>query len=111
MVADVPVSISFIHGEELLDEYEDIISVEFNNNTPEGRMNLGKINLLRFDQRLSTESALFTLASEAVHAHAQETIAKLGVAVKIAPGSKHEIHLHVRRNGEITYRGLLKGRS
>jgi hypothetical protein len=64
--------------------------------------------ILNKEKGLSTESALFTLASDAIHEHAQEFISKLDLVSKLGSAAQHEIHLHIKRNGEIKYRALVK---
>ncbi|MDQ3829290.1 MAG: hypothetical protein M3361_08270, partial [Candidatus Tectomicrobia bacterium] len=54
MIADVPVVISIVHGEETLEEYEDVIDLEFTPHTPEGRTNFRRFHLLKDAKRLST---------------------------------------------------------
>ncbi len=107
MIADVPVVISIVHGEETLEEYEDVIDVEFTPHTPDGRTNFRRFHLLKEVKRLSTESALFTLASEAVKDHAQQLLSRLSKTKKLS-AAQHELHLHIKRNGTITYRKLIE---
>ena len=102
MIADVPVVISISHGEETLEEYEDVIDLEFTPHTLEGRTNFRRFHLLKDAKRLSTESALFTLASEAVKEHAQQLLSS--IAPKLKGSAQHELHLHIKRRGKITYR-------
>jgi hypothetical protein len=101
MIADVPVLISISHGEETLAKYEEVIDLEFTPHTPEGRTNMRRFHLLQEAKGLSTESALFTLASDAVRDHAQQLVSRLSTA-------QHELHLHIKRNGRITYRKPVK---
>ncbi len=107
MIADVPVVISISHGEETLEEYEDVIDLEFTPHTPEGRTNFRRFHLLKGENGLSTESALFTLASEAVKDHAQQLLSRLSKTKKLS-AAQHELHLHIKRNGTITYRKLIE---
>jgi hypothetical protein len=106
MIADVPVLIHISHGEEVLQEYEDVIDLEFTTQTPEGRANMGKMYELQVKQGLSTESALFTIASEAVRETAEELASSPIVTSKVGQQSPHELHVHVKRNGTITFRKL-----
>jgi hypothetical protein len=106
VVADVPVIICISHGEDILQEYEEVIDIEFNINTPEGRESMGKFYYLQREQRFSTEEALFTIASEAVRDHAQELLSALAPAKML--GGAHELQLRIKRNGEIKYRGAVK---
>src|SRR3954469_16206447 len=58
-IADVPVKITFLHGDETLQEYEDIIDLKFDTKTAAGR-ELGKrMAILTMREGLSTEEALF----------------------------------------------------
>ena len=108
MIADVPVVISFVHSEETLEEYEDVIDLEFTPHTPEGRTNFRRFHLLKGENGLSTESALFTLASDAVKDHAQELLSRLSITTKLKGSAQHELHLHIKRRGKITYRRPVK---
>src|SRR3954453_4564014 len=72
-IADVPVKINFYHGDELLDEYEDIIDLEFNHRLEKGGV-LGLWMGELYQKGMSTEDALFTIASEMVKAQAIETL-------------------------------------
>jgi hypothetical protein len=104
MIADVPVVISISHGEETLAEYEEVIDLEFSPQTLDGRTNMRRFSLLKEAKGLSTESALFTLASDAIRDHAQQFISRLSMASKLGSAAQHELHLHIKRNGTITYR-------
>ena len=98
MVAIVPVKILIEHGETILQEYEDEIDIPFDETTSEGKQYIAKFLYLTTEKGLTTESALFTIASEAVNEEAQEIISR------ISTPTYHELHLRVKRNGEITYR-------
>jgi hypothetical protein len=97
VVAKVPVKISIGHGETIIDEYEDVIDLEMTETTPEGSHNIAMFFSLTREKGLSTESALFTIASEAVQKEAIHII-----SAYTSP-THHELHLHVKRNGDITY--------
>jgi hypothetical protein len=104
MLADVPVKISFVHNNKTLKEYDEVIDIEFTPNTAEGRTNMRRFILLKEQKGLSTESALFTLASDAIGEHAQQLVTKLNTTKLFRPATQQEIHVHVKRNGTITYR-------
>src|SRR4051794_38719264 len=108
VVADVPVIISISHGEDIIEEYEEVIDIEFNKNTPEGRDNASKFYYLQLGQGHSTETALFTLASEAIRDQAQQLISMLAATKKLGAAAQHELHLHIKRDGEIKYRAAAK---
>jgi hypothetical protein len=108
VVADVPVIISISHGEDVLKEYEEVIDVEFSKNTPEGQENMNKFYYFKLEQGHSTESAIFTIASEAVRDNAQQLISMLAATKKLGAAAQHELHLHIKRNGEIKYRVAAK---
>ena len=98
MVAIVPVKIVIEHGETILQEYEDEIDIAFDETTDEGKQYIAKFFYLTSEKGLSTESALFTIASDAVNEEAQE------ITAKVSTPTSHELQLRVKRNGEITYR-------
>lgn len=98
MVAIVPVEIIIEHGDTILEEYEDDIDIPFDETTDEGKQYIAKFFYFTREQGLSTESALFTIASEAVNEEAQE------ITAKVRTPAYHELKLRVRRNGEISYR-------
>jgi hypothetical protein len=105
MIADVPVTISIVHGVETLQEYEEVIDLEFTPQTPEGRTNVRRFHLLKEEQGLTTESALFTLASDAIGGVAQQPVSKLNTTKLLGrPATQQEIHVHIKRNGSIRYR-------
>jgi hypothetical protein len=107
MIADVPVKISFTHGEETINEYEEVIDLEFDRRLEKGGM-LGNWIAELYQKGLSTEDALFTIASEMVQDQAQETLKKLAHSKLLKRAAGHEVHLHIKRNGEITYKTPLK---
>src|SRR2546421_10725628 len=98
MVAIVPVKIVIEHGDTILQEYEDDIDIPFDETTDEGKHYIAKFFYLTSEKGLSTESALFTIASEAVNEEAQQ------ITARISTPAYHELKLRVKRNGEITYR-------
>jgi hypothetical protein len=108
VVADVPVIICISHGEDILKEYEEVIDIEFNKNTPEGIERMGSFYYLKIERGHSTESALFTLASEVVRDQAQKHISMLASTMKLGSAAQHELHLHIKRNEEIKYRAAAK---
>jgi hypothetical protein len=89
MIADVPVKINFMHGDETLKEYEEVIDVVFDYNTAQGVAYGKRMQLLKA-QGHSTESTLFTIASEQVKAQTQEILQALGktALIKKQPGMK-----------------------
>jgi hypothetical protein len=62
-IADVPVKIGFYHGDQLLDEYDDVIDLEFNRGLENGGGLAARMGEL-YRKGYSTEDALFTIASE-----------------------------------------------
>jgi hypothetical protein len=102
-IADVPVKISLYHGEKLLNEYEDVIDLEFNYRLETGGV-LGIWMRELYRKGLSTEDALFTIASEMVKAQAVENVQSLIGIELFKKAEGHEIHVHVKRNGEIKYK-------
>src|SRR3989442_1582082 len=98
MVAIVPVKITIEHADTILQEYEDEIDIPFDETTDEGKHYIAKFFYLTSEKGLSTESALFTLASEAINEEAQQ------ITATVSAPAYHELHLRVKRNGEITYR-------
>jgi hypothetical protein len=96
-VANVPVIIRIGHGETILDEYDEVIDLEMTEDTPDGKYNIAMEYYLTKEKGLSTEEALFTLASETVKKEAVHVIS-------FYTSSPHdELHLHIKRNGEIFY--------
>jgi hypothetical protein len=57
-----------------------------------------------YKKGLSTEDALFTIASEMVEAQAVESLQSLNGTKFFRKAVGHEIHVHVKSNGEITYK-------
>jgi hypothetical protein len=103
-IADVPVKISFIHGDETLQEYEDIIDLPFDTKTAAGQ-ELGKrLAILTMRDGHATEEALFTIASDEIHTHAEAMLQQLANTDIRLRASGHEIHLCVLPNGDIPYR-------
>ena len=96
-VAKVPVKIRIGHGDTILKEYEDVIDVEFTDKTEEGRRNIANIMYLKEEKGVSTDEAIFLLASKA-----HEDFAKQFAATLSAP-AYHELHVHIKRNGDISY--------
>jgi hypothetical protein len=107
MIADVPVKICFTHGEETINEYEEVIDVVFDYKTAEGMAYDRKMQILNA-QGLSTEDALFSIASDMVRDQAQETLKKLANSKLLKRAAGHEVHLDIKRNGEITYKAPFK---
>src|SRR3954452_8799395 len=66
VVADVPVKICFIHGGDTIDEYEDVIDLEFTAQTQEGRTNLAKMHYLQSEKKLPTEEALLLIVGSSL---------------------------------------------
>jgi hypothetical protein len=107
-IADVPVKIGLYHGAELLDEYDDVIDLEFNARTKDGlALGMRMSELCR--NGLKTEDALFTIASEMVKAQGIESLHSLIGTELFKKASGHEIHVHVKRNGEIKFKMPYKG--
>jgi hypothetical protein len=102
-IADVPVKIRFLHGDETLQEYEDVINVEFDTKTSKG-IACGRRLLILKMQGYSTEEAIFTIASDQVHNHAEEILQSLAGTKLLNRAAGHEIRLSVARNGEITFK-------
>jgi hypothetical protein len=104
VIADIPVKISILHDTEPLKEYEDVIPVEFDPKTPEGNKNAYRLQQLG-KMGVSTENALFEIASEQVKKAAHHTVSALPpeLTKRLAGQS---VHVHVKRNGEITYRAM-----
>jgi hypothetical protein len=102
-IADVPVKISFYHGDELLDEYDDVIDLEFDHRLEKGGV-LGLWMSELYRKGLATEDALFTIASEMVKAQADENLQSRIDTELLKKAARHEIKVHVKRNGEITYK-------
>ena len=98
LVAIVPAKILIEHGDTILQEYEDDIDIAFDETTDEGKQYAAKFFYYTSERVLSTESALFTIASEALHDEAQEIVSR------VSSPTYHELKLRVRRNGDITYR-------
>jgi hypothetical protein len=97
-VAIVPVKIAIEHAGTILQEYEDDIDIPFDDTTSEGKQYIAQLLYLTSEKGLSTESALFTIASEAVHAEAKH------ITAHVSSPTYHELQLRVQRNGDITYR-------
>jgi hypothetical protein len=102
-IADVPVKISLYHGDELLDEYDDIIDLEFNRRVEKGGV-LGMWIGELYQKGMSTEDALFTIASEMVKAQSVESLQSLVDTKVFKKAAGHAIQVHVKRNGEIKYK-------
>jgi hypothetical protein len=107
-IADVPVKITFMLGDETLQEYEDVIDLTFDTKTPAGR-ELGKrMGMLKMQDGHTTESALFKIASDELHTHATEMIQAAAHTDILKRTAGRQVHLHVKRNGDITYRMPIK---
>jgi hypothetical protein len=102
-IADVPVKISFYHGDELLDEYDDVIDLEFDQRLEKGGV-LGLWMSELYRKGLATEDALFTIASEMVEAQAYENLQSRSGTELLKKAAGHEITVQVKRNGKITYK-------
>jgi hypothetical protein len=104
VIADIPVKISILYDTEPLKEYEDVIPVEFDPKTPEGKANAYRVYCLK-KMGLSTENALFEIASDQVKKVAHHTVSDLPpkLTKRLAGQS---VHVHVKRNGEITFRAM-----
>jgi hypothetical protein len=102
-IADVPVKIGFYYGNELFNEYDEVIDLEFNTKTEAG-MALGIRMGELYRKGLKTEEALFTIASEMVQKQAIESLQSLIGTKLLKNAGGHEIHVHVKRNGEIKYK-------
>src|SRR5438477_2267896 len=89
-VAIVPVKIVIEHGETILQEYEDDIDIPFDETTDEGKQYIAKMLYLAREKGLSTESALFTIASETIYEKAQE------ITAKYSSPTYHELKLRVK---------------
>src|SRR5690349_2387898 len=63
-IADVPVKITFLHGDETLQEYEDVIDLKFDTNPTSGREIGKRMAILTMREGYSTENALFKIASD-----------------------------------------------
>jgi hypothetical protein len=90
-----------MHGEETIQEYDEVIDIEFTPQTPEGSTNMRRLYLLAEEKGYSREEAIFTLASDEVGKFLQLSVPQLRLA------AQHELHVHVKRNGAISYRKLL----
>ncbi len=106
MIANVPVVIRILHGEQVIDEYEEVIDLGFTPKTSEGRENIAKVNYLRVEKDLSTDDAIFTLASEDVRDFAEQIISMLVASKSLEPTGQQALHFHVERNGDITYKAV-----
>jgi hypothetical protein len=95
--AKVPVKIRIQHGDTILKEYEDVIEVMFTDTTEEGRNNIANVHYLKNVKGVSTDEAIFLIASKAHEDFAKEFAATLSVAPAV------ELHIHIKRNGAITY--------
>src|SRR3954452_22131913 len=86
-IADVPVKIAFIQGDVTLNAYEDVIAVAFTPKTAAGREFAKRMSIQTVLDGQTTESALFTIASEAVKAQALETLQTLAQTDVVKRGS------------------------
>src|ERR1700730_17920014 len=73
-IANVPVKISIWHGKTKLEEYEDEIALEFSDTTPEGKRNIRHCLYLTIEKGLSTEGAIFMLASKQAKEFSQQLV-------------------------------------
>src|SRR5205085_4499650 len=94
-VAKVPVKISIEHGETILKEYEDVIDIEFTDKTEASRKNIANAIYLKEEKGLSTDEAIFLIASKAHENHAQQFAATLSASPPV------ELQVRIKRNGEI----------
>jgi hypothetical protein len=102
-IADVPVKISIYHREKLLNDYDDIIDLEFSRELKNGGV-LGYHMAELSNQGLSTEDALFTIASEIVQVEVAENLQSLVDSKLLKNAAGQKLHVQVTRNGDITYR-------
>jgi hypothetical protein len=96
-IAIVPVRISISTDEVKLNEYEDEIAVEFTDNTDEGKKNIGQVLYLTKEKGLSTDEALFLVASKMAEEFSKELVAGVHVS------HPAELKVSIKRNGDITY--------
>jgi hypothetical protein len=102
-ITDVPVKISIYHGEKLLNEYADIIDLEFSRELKNGGV-LGSWMDELCKQGLSTGDALFTIASEIVEVEAAQNLQSLVDSKLLKNAAGQKLHVKVKRSGDITYR-------
>ena len=102
-IADVPIKITFLHGDETLQEYEDIIDRKFDTKTAAGRALGKRVAILTMREGLSTKEALFKIAGDEIHTHAAEMLQTMAQTDILKRASGHEVHLRVLRNGDITF--------
>ncbi len=95
-VANVPVKISIGHGDSIIDAYEDVIAIEFTDTTPEGKEHIALFLFFTKEKGFSTDEALFTIASEAIKKETKRIVSNFTTP------THHKLHLHVKRNREIT---------
>jgi hypothetical protein len=105
VMADVPVKISILHDAEALKEYEEVIPVEFDPKTQEGNQNASQLHQF-MKQGLSTESALFEIARAQAKQAAHDIVCNLTPELRMRLAGQ-SLHFHIKRNGEITYRGFV----
>jgi hypothetical protein len=98
VIADVPVKITFLHGEILLKEYADVIPVAFDPQTSEGNENAYMMHKLR-KEGLTTESAIFEIASEHFKKQAGNIVTNISPKLT-KPLAGQSLHIHVKRNGK-----------
>jgi hypothetical protein len=97
-VANVPVKIIFKHAKVVLGELNEIIDVNFSDNTPEGQRNISRFLLLKEERNgISIDEALFILACSEVEEHSKDFAARLHVSPSVA------LQVRIKRNGEISY--------
>lgn len=99
-IAKVPIKVTIEHGDAVLKKYEDVIDVEFTDKTEEGKSNIASALYLREVKGVSTDEAIFLIASKAHEEFAKEFAATLSISSPV------ELHVRIKRNGDISY-GML----
>jgi hypothetical protein len=106
-IADVPVKVSIYHGEKLLNEYDDIIDLEFSPELKNGGV-LGSWMDELCKQGLSTGDALFTIAGEIMQEEVARNLQSLVDSKLLKNAAGQKLHVQVTRSGDITYRISVK---
>jgi hypothetical protein len=96
VAAEVPVRVIIKDGSEVMEDYAEVIPLEFDPNTQEGKLYAFRLQYLK-RCGFSTEEGLFHIASELV----KNDIASINPHIK-----GHNVHADVKPNGEIAYRAL-----
>jgi hypothetical protein len=96
-IASVPVKVTISSGKTTIQEYEDVIDIEFNDKTEEGRINIAYTLALKKEQGLSSDEAIFLIASKVHEDYAKQFAATLSVSPPV------ELQVKILGNGEITY--------